>query len=155
MSNRLPLTLLAVLGTLWLLSAAIADGKNAGQPELPRVLVKINEATLDVELATSSRQRYHGLSFRSALAENEAMLFVYPSEKSLLFTMRNTSIPLSIAFIDEDLVINEILDMQPFDDGPYPARFASKYALETNQGWFARNDVKVGDRLSLERGLIP
>jgi len=88
------------------------------------------------------------------MAENKAMLFVYRRERSLLFTMRDTSIPLSIAFIDKNLVINEIIDMQPFEDGPFAAQHESMYALETNQGWFERHGVSIGDKLIM-RGILP
>jgi len=118
-----------------------------GQPELPRILININTAVLDVEIANSSRQRYNGLSLRESLAENAAMLFVYRAEGVRVFTMRDTSIPLSIAFIDDNLTINEIFDMEPFEDGPYPASFPSMYALEVRQGWFQRAGVSVGDKL--------
>lgn len=134
----------AGLTKLW----ARADG---GQPKLPVINININNATLEVEIANVPKQRYHGLSKRKTLAENAAMLFVYQREEKLLFTMRDTTIPLSIAFVDKDFRINEILDMQPLQDGPFPAQYRSKYALETRQGWFTRNNVDVGDLLVPEK----
>lgn len=126
---------------------------DSGQPQLPIINIQINDAKLAVEIANEPRQRYHGLSLRESLPENAAMLFVYRRADKLLFTMRDTSIPLSIAFIDENLTINEILDMEPFQDGPYPAQYLSQYALETRQGWFNRNNIRVGDQLKPETPL--
>jgi len=142
------------LSVLFFLFPLAVTGAATGQPELPRVRITINQAELDVELASTPRQRFHGLSFRKSMAENKAMLFVYRRERSLLFTMRDTSIPLSIAFIDKNLVINEIIDMQPFEDGPFAAQHESMYALETNQGWFERHGVSIGDKLIM-RGILP
>jgi len=88
-----------------------------------------------------------GLSFRTTLAENAGMLFVYPKERMLAFTMRNTLLPLSIAYISDDLVINEILDMNVGPDQLFYSTKPAKFALEVNQGWFSRNGIKVGDRL--------
>ena len=81
------------------------------QPTLPIIELIIGETPLTTEIASNGEQRYMGLSFRTTLAENAGMLFVYPRERMLTFTMRNTLLPLSIAYISDDFVINEILDM--------------------------------------------
>lgn len=120
------------------------------QPQLPVLEVTINQKPLTMEIANTDRQRYMGLSFRQSLPENAGMLFVYPNERQLSFTMRNTLIPLSIAFLSKDLVINEIHDM---DVGPgqiFNSRKPAQYALEVNQGWFKRNGIKSGDKLTAE-----
>jgi len=88
-----------------------------------------------------------GLSFRPSLDEDAGMLFVYPQEQQMTFTMRNTLIPLSIAFISKDLVINEIHHM---DVGPgqlFPSMEPAQYALEVDQGWFEANGIKPGDQI--------
>lgn len=125
----------------------LADG--SPQPILPTVELMVGEVALQVEIASTGQQRYAGLSFRESLDEGAGMLFVYPKEQPLVFTMRNTLLPLSIAFIDADLVIDEIIDM---DVGPgqlFPSRAPAQFALEVNQGWFERHDIEVGTRLSM------
>ncbi len=117
------------------------------QPVLPSIELLIDDSRLTVELASSRQQRYMGLSFRQSMADDRGMLFVYPGERPLTFTMRNTLIPLSIAFISKDLVINEIHDM---DVGPgqlFESKQPAQYALEVNQGWFARRDIQPGAKL--------
>ncbi len=118
------------------------------QPILPKVVLEVNGVMLSTEVASSNHQRYMGLSFRQKLDADAGMLFVYPSTQPLTFTMRNTLIPLSIAFISADLVINEIHHM---DVGPgqlFPSNEAAQYALEVNQGWFAANGIKPGMQLT-------
>ena len=123
---------------------------SGGQAPLPQIKIRIGEATLITELAVTPRQRFNGLSGRESLAEDQAMLFVYKREQPLQFTMRGTSIPLSIAFIDNELIIREILDMEPFEHGPYPSSAQARYALEVRQGWFDRHNISVGDKIHPE-----
>lgn len=130
------------------LSAESETEANGGQPTLDKVTITINNRTLDTEVALTPRQRFNGLSYRKTLGADSGMLFVYQQEKELLFTMKDASIPLSIAFISSDLVILEITDMEPFNVGPYASSGPAKYALEVNQGWFAANHIQVGDKLS-------
>jgi len=120
------------------------------QPQLPTVELTVGNAQLTTEIASTGNQRYMGLSFRQTLEENEAMLFVYPSEQRLTFTMRNTLIPLSIAFISDQFVINEIHDMPVGPNQTFPSQRKAKFALEVNQGWFERNNVKAGDVIKMK-----
>ena len=106
-------------------------------------------AELTVELARTTAERSIGLMFRESLSEDRGMLFVYPEETETSFWMKDTFIPLSIAFIGEDGAILDIQDMKPLSrelhrpPGPY------RYALEVNQGWFGRNGFAVGDRVEV------
>jgi len=131
--------------TLALLISVKVFAFGQAQPQLPTVELSVGAAQLTTEIASTGNQRYMGLSFRQTLQENEAMLFVYPAEQQLVFTMRNTLIPLSIAFISDQFVINEIHDMPVGPNQTFPSRQKAKYALEVNQGWFERNKVQVGD----------
>lgn len=117
------------------------------QPTLETVEFQINDTRLTAEIADDSQKRLRGLSFRKSLALNAGMLFVYSQEQKLLFTMQDASIPLSIAFLDNEMNILEILAMTPFTKGPYPSAFPARFALEMNQGWFKQNNVKPGDKL--------
>lgn len=127
----------------------LADDSRAQAP-LPLLKVRINDVSLTMEVASTAQQRFMGLSFRESMPENAGMLFVYQAERPLSFTMRNTLIPLSIAFLSKDLVINEIHDM---DVGPgqiFDSQQQAQFALEVNQGWFSKNGIKPGDKLVRE-----
>ena len=130
-----------------LLLGPVVTADDAPQPRLPTVEFQINDTQLIAEIASTPQQRYMGLSFRRSLDKNSGMLFVYPAEEQLTFTMRNTLIPLSIAFLSKDLVINEIHEMNVGPDQLFPARQRAQYALEVDQGWFAANGIKAGDQL--------
>jgi uncharacterized membrane protein (UPF0127 family) len=88
---------------------------------------------------------------RTELDENAGMLFVFDREAPRSFWMRNTLIPLSIAYIASDGRIVDIQDMQPLDEAPHPSAAPAQYALEVNQGFFEDNGVEVGDRAQLPR----
>lgn len=122
---------------------------NLAQPTLPTVTLVINDKALSTEVAEQGGQRYMGLSFRETLASNAAMLFVYPSEQPLTFTMRNTLLPLTIAYLSKDLVINEFHDMPVGPDLLFPSKKPAQFALEVNQGWFEKNGISVGDQVAI------
>ena len=103
----------------------------------------------DVELAVTPEQRREGLMYRDRLGEREGMLFVFDREQMLTFWMRNTPLPLSIAFIDARGVIVHITDMVPFSEVPVSSQFPARFALEVNRGAFARAGVAVGDLVEL------
>jgi uncharacterized membrane protein (UPF0127 family) len=102
---------------------------------------------LEVELANTERKRQMGLMGRTELGENRGMLFVFDQEQPLSFWMKDTLIPLSIAYIDEGGTIVDIQDMQPLDETSHPSAAPAKYALEVNQGFFEANRIQVGSRL--------
>jgi uncharacterized membrane protein (UPF0127 family) len=77
------------------------------------------------------------------------MLFVHPDEEQLSFTMDDTLIPLSIAFMNSEGRIVDIQDMKPLTEGPYISAKLAQYALEVNQGFFEEHGVKVGDKAEL------
>ncbi|MBV9452741.1 MAG: DUF192 domain-containing protein, partial [Rubrobacter sp.] len=104
-----------------------------------------------VEIADDPAKRQKGLMERTALAENAGMLFVFNREQQLSFFMKNTLIPLSIAYIDGGGRIVDIQDMQPLDETPHPSAAPARYALEVNQGFFREHDVEVGDTVELPR----
>ena len=109
------------------------------------------EVEVRVEVADDPAEQERGLMYRTALAENRGMLFVFPREQRLAFWMKNTLIPLSIAYMDSEGRIVDIQDMKPLDDKPphYVSAEPSKYALEVNQGFFEEHGVKVGDKAEL------
>ncbi len=107
------------------------------------------ETVLTVEVAKTTEDRSRGLMYRKSLPENSGMLFVYDRDQNLSFWMKNTEIPLSIAFISRDGTIREIRHMQPFSEEPVVSEYAVRYALEVPQGTFERIGVGAGDRLRL------
>ncbi len=109
------------------------------------------EVRVRVEIADDDFERARGLMYRTALAENRGMLFVYGAQQKLSFWMKNTLIPLSIAFMDAEGRIVDIQDMKPLDDDPpsYVSAKPAQYALEVNQGFFEKRGVEVGDRAEL------
>ncbi|GIW72835.1 MAG: hypothetical protein KatS3mg102_2377 [Planctomycetota bacterium] len=128
-------------------------GRPGGEPQyLPRVELELGGRRIAVEVARTPEQRQRGLMFRTDLGPDDGMLFVFPSAQPQHFWMRNTPSPLSIAFIDADGVIVEILDMEPFDEVGVRSRRPVPLALEMPRGWFARNGIAPGERVrGLER----
>ena len=106
---------------------------------------------VEVEIADTDAERQTGLMGRNVLPENAGMLFVFEGEQTLSFWMRDTLIPLSIAYIDAEGRIVDIQDMQPLDDVPphYVSAEPAQYALEVNQGFFEERGVMVGDTVEL------
>ncbi len=116
---------------------------------LPEIRLDIGSKKVSVEIADTPQTMARGLMFRDSLPENSGMLFVYPTAQQASFYMKNTRIPLSIAYILRDGEIAEIHDMQPFDLTPVTSRSAEiYYALEMNQGWFSSNAIKPGTKIS-------
>jgi uncharacterized protein len=103
-----------------------------------------------VEVADNSLGRLIGLRGRKSLPENRGMLFSYTEEDDRSFTMEDTVIPLSIAFMDSGGCIVDIQDMEPQTDG-YDSAEPAQYALEVNKGFFEERGVEVGDRAKLPR----
>ena len=85
---------------------------------------------------------------RPSLPENEGMLFLFPQLEKQSFWMKNTLIPLSIAFLEDGGKILQIEDMKPKDESSTLSKYPVRYALEVNQGWFQRNGIAVGDAFS-------
>ena len=114
-----------------------------------RVRLTVGGEAFEVELAVTPEQRRQGLMFREQLGEREGMLFVFDAEQTVSFWMRDTPLPLSIAFIDARGVIVHVADMVPYSEQPVPSRFPVRYALEVNRGAFERAGVEVGDLVEL------
>jgi uncharacterized membrane protein (UPF0127 family) len=104
-----------------------------------------------VEIADEPDEQAKGLMARTALGEDRGMLFVFPSEEERSFWMKDTLIPLSIAYMDAGGRIVDIQDMKALDDDPphYVSAKPARYALEVNKGFFDERGVKVGDRVEL------
>ena len=128
--------------------AAVACVHDTGKIDLA-----VGGVVFRVEQAVTPEQRREGLMYRDRLGEREGMLFVFEEERMLSFWMRNTSLPLSIAFIDARGVIVHITDLVPYSETPVPSRVPARFALEVNRGAFERTGVAVGDIVELPAAL--
>ena len=106
---------------------------------------------IKAEFASKEAERQQGLMFRKKMGNNEGMVFLFDAPGNVCMWMKNTLIPLSIAYIDSDGRIVDLQDMKPLDDDPphYVSAEPAQYALEVNQGFFEEHGVKVGDRADL------
>lgn len=111
-----------------------ADGKNV---------------TVAAEMAVTDEERQHGFMERKKIPDGTGMLFVFENDQILMFWMKNTPHPLSIAYIDRNGTIQNIFDMTPYSLASIASTVSVRYALEVPQGWFSRVGIDVGDTLSL------
>ncbi len=112
-------------------------------PKTAKVVIKSD--TLFVEVAVTPQEREIGLMYREFLPENNGMLFIFEQESHLSFWMKNTFIPLSIAFINSKGIIVDIQQMEPMTINSHISKLPAKYALEVNKGWFKKHHIAVGD----------
>jgi uncharacterized membrane protein (UPF0127 family) len=153
--HRLPLSLLTVV-IGFLLAIPLPVAAQTGVPQsLPVVALHIGKATLETQIAATSEEQERGLMFYTKLADNDGMIFLLGGPSHATFWMKNTLIPLSVAFIDKDGMILEIHDMLPaspdLPDNQIPTTNSVSnnvvFALETNIHWFALNGIKPGDKI--------
>mgnify|MGYP003973530207 CR=1 FL=1 len=114
---------------------------------LDMITLQIGENTLLCEIARSEQEQARGLMFRKSLPEDNGMLFVYSADRRMSYWMKDTEIPLSIAFISSDGFIKEIYDLKPFSLNAVLSKQSVRYALEVNQGYFQRNSISEGDKI--------
>lgn len=112
---------------------------------LPGIPLYIKKKEIRVEVAKTPGDRAVGLMGRKHLGKDEGMLFIFEEEGYHSFWMKDTLIPLSIAFIDRDRRIVKITDMEPLTLTSHSPGLPVLYALEMNRGWFAKNGIKPGD----------
>lgn len=144
-SRRLLWSALLALLCLWPGTLLHAQDSNRPQPPLPTAQLEIGSAQVTAELARTPAQLEAGLMFRPHMDDNAGMLFMLGPEQRATFWMKNTILPLSVAYIDRDGTIAEIYDMQPFDTTPiFSHSDKIMYALEMNQGWFVLNKIAPG-----------
>ena len=115
------------------------------------VPLEIGNNTLHVEVVTTPADMARGLMYRKSMPSSHGMLFVYDHPQQVYYWMKNTFIPLSIAFIDAHARIINMRDMAPNNSSrTYPSRGLCKYVLEVNQGWFKKHDIKEGDTVKFD-----
>jgi uncharacterized membrane protein (UPF0127 family) len=126
------------------LSGAAQDGP---QPRLRTVTLTAGMHVIQAELAITPLQQQTGMMFRRSMGTNEGMLFVNEDKDVRCFWMRNTLIPLAIAFIADDGTIVNIAEMKPQSDQSHCSAQPVRFALEMNAGWFAKRGFKAGSKL--------
>ncbi len=105
--------------------------------------------TVEAELASTQEERNFGFMERKKIPDGTGMLFIFEYDQKLSFWMKNTPHPLSIAYIDSNGIIREIYDMTPFSLSSIESTVSVRYALEVPQGWFQKNNITPGDKITL------
>lgn len=117
------------------------------QQRLPVVSLSAGMYVIRAEVAADQQSRQQGLMYRKSMPANAGMLFVFEQKAGHCFWMKNTELPLSIAFLADDGTIVNIEDMQPRSEENHCPKAAIRYALEMNQGWFAQKGIKAGAKI--------
>ncbi len=126
-------------------SSSLAQG--TPQMGLERSQLMAGMHRLDVQLAQTPEQRQIGLMWRKDMPQHEGMLFVFDQASTQCFWMRNTLIPLTAAFLEDDGTIVNLADMKPLNDDSHCSAKPVRFVLEMNQGWFAKRQIKPGFKL--------
>jgi uncharacterized membrane protein (UPF0127 family) len=136
--------------TALLTAALVLPG--LARADLPAAELGIGMHVVRVEVADTAQARTRGLMHRKSLARNAGMVFVFEEDAPHCMWMKNTLVPLSVAFIDRAGAIINIADMEPHSERAHCAARPARYALEMNRGWFAARGVGPGARIrGLER----
>ena len=128
-----------LVGLMFCVGPAVAQ-----QPELPTIALNIGIFVIQAEVADTPMTRELGLMRRRFMAQGSGMLFLFDQPAIQCMWMKNTLIPLSVAFIDERGRIVNIADMQPLNETSHCASRPARYALEMNQGWFKKRGIAAG-----------
>jgi uncharacterized membrane protein (UPF0127 family) len=139
----------AAAAALMLLAATSAWSQDQPQ-NLPAATLKVGMHSIRAQLALTPQQRQIGLMFRRDMPSHEGMLFVFDEASPQCFWMRNTLIPLSIAFLSDDGTVVNLDDMKAQSDDSHCSAKPVRFVLEMNQGWFTKRGVKPGTRISGE-----
>ena len=125
----------------------LAQAQSAPQPRLRTVDLTAGIHVIKTELAITPEQQQTGMMFRREMGTSEGMLFVNDEPGVRCFWMRNTLLPLSIAFIADDGTVVNLADMDALSEQSHCSARPVRYALEVNRGWFAKRGLKAGMRL--------
>src|SRR5204862_2798976 len=118
----------------------------AQQPQLPVVQLNAGMHLIRAEVAADYGSRMTGLMQRASMPSNAGMLFIFDEATTQCMWMKNTLIPLSVAFIDDKGAIINVEEMEPQTEDSHCAKRPARYALEMNRGWFAARGIKPGSR---------
>ncbi len=141
--NAMKIMLASVL--MLLLTPALAQ--DAPQLDLPRTTLKAGMHLIQAQVASTPQQRAVGLMHRADMPANEGMLFVFEQPAVQCFWMKNTLLPLTAAFVQDDGTVVNLADMQPQSLDSHCSAKPVRYVLEMHQGWFAKRRIQKGFRL--------
>ncbi len=143
--------LLTVLQVLIFTSCTKSEMSYTPKPFDTKFELKLGNKIINAQIAITQTQKNRGLMYRESLPKNDAMIFVFETPKKMAFWMKNTEIPLDIAFLTKDGKITEIKKMYPHDlNATESHRSDILYCIETNINWFSQNNVSVGDYLDMQ-----
>jgi uncharacterized membrane protein (UPF0127 family) len=129
------------------LAALFVNAAAWGQGAMPLLELSAGFHRIEAEVAATDRDRQVGLMNRREMPPQRGMLFVFDHENTHCMWLRNTLLPLSVAFVDAKGVIINIADMKPQTEDNHCAKVPARYALEMNVGWFAQRGIKPGMKL--------
>ena len=145
-------SLRAAAAGLALAAAAVAAFAQNAPQSLPKIRLNAGIHNIDAQVAQTPEQREIGLMFRESMPANEGMLFTFDRPGQQCFWMKNTLIPLDIAFVDDAGTIVNLDRMKPQTLDGHCSEKPVRYVLEMNDGWFAKRGIKAGSKL---KGLPP
>jgi uncharacterized membrane protein (UPF0127 family) len=131
-----------------LIAASFLATAQEAQMDLPRVKLSAGMHQIDSQVASTPGQRSTGLMYRKTMPQHEGMLFVFEQPTKQCFWMKNTLLPLTAAFVDDDGTIVNLEDMKPQTLDAHCSAKPVRFVLEMNQGWFAKKGIKPGSKLS-------
>jgi uncharacterized protein len=137
-----------VLVSLALSAATALAQVPSGPQHLPVVKLTAGMHVIKAEVAQTPREHEIGLMWRTSMGTNEGMIFVFPQDARQCFWMKNTLLPLSIAFVAADGRIVNLDEMQPQTESSHCSTEPVRHVLEMNKGWFTKKGLKAGDKLS-------
>lgn len=124
----------------------------AAQAQMPKMELTIGMYRIEAEVAAGQDERMQGLMNRRVMAPQQGMLFVFPEQRAHCMWMRNTFLPLSVAFLDEQGRVINVEDMEPQTEDNHCAARPARFALEMNKGWFRQKGIAPGTTI---RGVAP
>jgi uncharacterized protein len=130
------------------LCAPMVWAQEEPQMNLQRVALGVGMHRIDAQVARTPEQRQIGLMWRKSMPAHEGMLFVFEQPSQQCFWMKNTLIPLTAAFVDDDGTIVNLVDMKPQTLNPHCSAKPVRYVLEMNQGWFAKKKIQAGAKIA-------
>lgn len=139
---------LPTLASLALAVALVSAHAEEPQMDLSRVTIGAGMHQIDAQVAATDEQRATGLMFRKQMPQHEGMLFIFERPSQQCFWMKNTLLPLSAAFVDDDGTVVNVEDMKPQTLDSHCSARPVRFVLEMNQGWFAKKGIKPGARLA-------
>ena len=138
----------ALVGVLLLISPySYSERTHVEANQVKTVTLTAGNRIIHAEVAATDAERQKGLMYRNSLPENSGMLFVFDRPARSCMWMKNTLLPLSVAFIDRDGIVTNIEEMKPFTTDSHCSNGWIRYALEMNAGWFGKNGIKPGSRV--------